>query len=285
MFRQSAVLLFLITPPSVAAQPPVAGGNPNPPLRFKWQVDQSVTYKVTQQTVVRETVLDEKTEKPVTTVAKTNLALVRRWTVKAVDATGVATLEMTITAMKNEFLRPDGSSVVRDSADPEHAREMAAYLNVPVVTVKVDSQGKLVEVKEAKAGSGARLQAELPFRMVLPDTGPTVGQTWVRAFQMKLDPPLGTGESHEFSQSFRATEVKTGLLVMAVETALKDPPKALAERIPLVPMLWTGEVYFSTTANRYHAARLKAKAELLNHQGQGTKFEYESVYSEDVVEK
>ena len=32
-------------------------------------------------------------------------------------------------------------------------------------------------------------------------------------------------------------------------------------------------------------ARLKVKAELPNHQGEGTRFEYESAYVEDIVEK
>ena len=50
-------------------------------------------------------------------------------------------------------------------------------------------------------------------------------------------------------------------------------------------MLWTGNVYFNTRRGKYHAARLKVKAELPNYQGDGTKFEYESVYNEDVVEK
>lgn len=283
MFRRFAFVALSLMPVGAAAQSPQS--NPAPAARFQWQAGQTLTYKLTQQTVVRETVLDGKTEKPVTTTAQTNLTLVRQWEVKTVDPAGIATLQMTIKQMKNEFRRPDGTSLVRDSADPEHAKEMAAYLNVPVVTVRVDAQGKLVEVKEAKAGSAARLAAELPFRLVLPEAGPVAGQSWDRPFTMKLDPPLGTGDTHEFAQKFTCTAAKDGLLVMAVETSLKAPPKALAERVPLVPMLWTGEVYFNVAAGKYHAARLRVKAELPDHQGQGTKFEYESVYNEDAVEK
>jgi hypothetical protein len=49
-------------------------------------------------------------------------------------------------------------------------------------------------------------------------------------------------------------------------------------------MLWTGDVYFNTAAGKYHAARLKAKSELTNHQGEGTKFVYESTFAEDAIE-
>jgi hypothetical protein len=271
------LLTFALLTPS---QSPAA-----PAVRFKWTADQTHTYKVTQHTLVRETTLDPKTEKPVVSEAKTNLTLTKKWLVKSVDANGVATLEMSITAMKNEFRKSDGTTLERDSANPEHAREMAAYLNVPIVTLRVDSQGRIVEVKETKGGSAARLHAELPFRMTLPDAAPAFGSTWERTFTMKLDPPLGTGESYEFLQKFSVAANADHLLSAMVATTLKAPPKTLAERVPLVPMLWSGNVYFNTRAGKYHAARLKVKAELPNYQGEGTKFEYESVYTEDAVEK
>jgi len=44
-------------------------------------------------------------------------------------------------------------------------------------------------------------------------------------------------------------------------------------------------VYFNTAAGKFHAARLKAKTELANHQGAGTKFVYESTYAEDAIDK
>lgn len=254
-----------------------------PPVRFKWTADETHTYKVAQHTLVRETTLDPKTEKPVVSEARTSLTLTRKWRVKAVDEKGIATLEMSITAMKNEMRKSDGETIVRDSAKPEDAKEMAAFLNVPIVVVRVDSQGRIVEVKETKGGSAARLHAELPFRMILPDAAPAIGTSWERTFTIKLDPPLGTGESYDFIQKFSTAANADGFLSAVVETKLKAPPKAIAERVPLVPMLWTGNVYFNTRAGKYHAARLKVKAELPNYQGEGTKFEYESVYNEDAV--
>lgn len=282
MRRSLAVsLLVLASLGSGVAQPPANA----PTLRFKWQAGQTQTYKVTQQTVIQETTLDEKTEKPVVGEARTNLTLTRKWTVKDVDAMGVATLEMQITAVRNEFKKPDGTTDLRDSGNPEQAKEMADYLNKPVIVVRVDSQGNLVEVKEVKTGSAARLQAELPFRMVLPAMGPASGQAWERPFSFKLDPPAGTGENHDFLQKYTCKDVKDGLATFSVQTTLKAPPKTSGEQVPLVPMLWTGEVYFNTAAGKYHAARLTAKTELANHLGEGTKFVYQSTFSEDAADK
>jgi hypothetical protein len=276
------------TPPPVAAPapPPVAATAPVP--RFKWTAGEVHTYRIEQQTTVKETTPDEKTERPVTTETRTDLTLTRAWTVKDVDANGVGTLEMTIRTVRNEFRRPDGTSLVLDSSDPEKAREMAGFLNVPVLTVRVDTRGRLVEVKEARAGGAARLQAELPFRLTLPDGRAEVwevGTKWDRPFSVKLDPPQGTGETYEFTQTYTTRAVRDGLLVVAVETSLKNPPKTLSERVPLVPLLWGGEVYFDTTGGKYRAARLSVRAELPDYLGEGTKFEYQSVYTEDAVEK
>ena len=266
---------------TAVAQPPAAA--PTAP-RFQWEAGKVQTYRVIQNTVVTETTLDEK-NKPVTGEARTSLTLVKKWTVKEVDKQGVATLEMSITEMKNEFRQPDGTVTGTDSAKPEDAKKMEAFLNKPIVVVRMDARGQLVEVKEAKGGSAARLHAELPFRVVLPEAMPEANKTWDRAFAVKLDPPHGTGESYDFTQKYTSKGAKDGLFVVGVETALKAPPKAVGEQRPLVPMLWTGDIYFNTVAGKYHAARLKVKAELANHEGEGTKFVYESTYAEDAIDK
>jgi hypothetical protein len=274
MFRKTMALGFVVCAAVAVAQPPT------PALRFKWEPKQTLTYKVVQQTQVQETTIDEKTEKPVNTESKTSLTLVRRWTVKDVDA-GVATLDMAITAMRTDIHQPGGMVITRDSANPEHAKEMSEFLNKPIVTVRVDGLGRLVEVKDAKNGSTARLHAELPFRLTLPESGPTIGQAWDRVFSLKLDPPQGTGESYDFVQKYTCKGIKDGLTTVGVETTLKAPPKTTGEQVPLIPMLWAGDVYFHAPTGRYYAARLSAKAELTNHLGDGTKFVYQSTYSED----
>ncbi|MBY0457401.1 MAG: hypothetical protein K2V38_08700 [Gemmataceae bacterium] len=276
------VLAFSATAP-VLAQPPAPAQPPAAP-RFKWEAGKVHTYRVIQQTVVKETVLDDK-DKPVTTEARTTLVLVRKWAVKEVDKAGVATLEMSISEMKQEFKQPDGSTAVTDSSKPEDAKLMAEYLNKPVVVVRMDAQGRLVEVKDAKGGSAARLHAELPFRVVLPDAAAEAGKSWERPFALKLDPPAGTGESYDFVQKYTSKGTKDGYFIAGVETALKAPPKSVGERVPLVPMLWAGDVYFNPAAGKYQAARLTAKSELANHQGEGTKFVYESTYAEDCLDK
>lgn len=286
MFRVTVGWVFVLVAGSAFAQAPAE------PLRFKWQAGQVLHYSVEQVTTVTETTLDETTNQPVVAGTLTRMSLTKRWEVKAIDPAGIATLELSIAAMKQELTRPgaidkDGKPTViktlLDSATPEGKQQMEAYLNKPVMTVKLDTLGRVVEAT-APGGSVERVRAELPFRISLPESLPA-GGTWDRSFSIKLNPPLGTGEKHDATQSYTTKPVKDGLAVFGVTTALKNPPKDPAEMPPLVPMLWTGDVYFEPATGRYIGARLTVKTEVANHQGEKTKFAYESQYSESLVAK
>lgn len=284
MLRGWTVLALLMTAAPVSA---------DPPLRFRWTPGQTLTYSVQQTTTVSETTIEDGTNKPVTAATKTTLALTRRWEVKAVDATGTATLEMAIAAMRQEIVRPGPldkagqptvDRTVLDSATDEGRQQMAAFLNKPVLTAKVDARGQLIEAKAA-SGSADRLQAELPFRLTLPDQLPKIGSTWDRTFTIKLDPPHGTGETYDATQTYTLKGDSQGHAVVGVATALKAPPKDPAEMPGLLPLMWEGDVYFQKATGRYSGARLTVKKEVTNHQGEGTKFVYESQLTEGLSEK
>src|SRR5262249_34581283 len=70
--------------------------------RFRWQPGQILYYRVDHHTNVSETVSGNKVE----TMSK--LALIKRWEVTAVDPQGVATLKLSVTAMRHEQSRPNG---------------------------------------------------------------------------------------------------------------------------------------------------------------------------------
>ena len=98
------------------------------PLRFAWKPGQVQTYSVSHTTTVSETTRDEKDRKPVNTTIVTAITLLKRWEVKAVDAAGVATLEMVVTALKQEHTKSNGEKVTLDSATPDGAKAFAEYL-------------------------------------------------------------------------------------------------------------------------------------------------------------
>jgi hypothetical protein len=283
MFR-TLVAVMILAMPAAAAEP----------LRFQWKAGEKHAYTVTQNTTITETAMLVPDGKPETTVRTTKLTLAKRWDVKEVDAAGTGTLTLTITAMKQEITKPligkDGKlaneTIVMDSATPDGAKEMAAFLNTPILTAKVDSRGGVVEAKSAGGESAVhRLQSELPFRVLLPEKAVEANASWERSFAVKLDPPLGTGESHAAKQSYKLRAIQGGHAAIGVSTAFEKPPVAAAEYQPLLPWLWEGDVFVSIDGGSYAGAKLKAAKTLANHQGEGTKFVFESEYVEAAAGK
>src|SRR5581483_4551582 len=129
-----------------------------PAARFRWQTGQVLTYRVEQNTQAAETVGSDKVE------TKTKLTLVKRWQVQAVDANGVATLQLSLAALRIETTPPNGEA--------------------PLSVLRIDPRGRVVEVKESKFGPASRYENEPPFVLTLPEGALQPGQKWERAYKM-----------------------------------------------------------------------------------------------------
>ena len=125
-----ALAIALILCSSLQAQTPA--------WKLQWKKDQVLSYRVEHFTTVTEIVGGNKVE----TTAKLNL--VKRWQVVAVDAQGVATMQLSLTALRNEQSRPNGEALIFDSAnldkcDPETRKRMAQYVGPPLAVVSLSS--------------------------------------------------------------------------------------------------------------------------------------------------
>jgi hypothetical protein len=252
--------------------------------RFQFRKGETLSYHLVQSTRIIETVPDDKTSKPVVAESSTKVDLVRKWKVIDVDDKGVAALEMSIASMRWER-RAGTEEDIFDSSKPDdlNKKEMAKHVGPVLATLRIDSFGRLVEVKDSKVGPATRFATDLPFKLILPETEPKPGDAWDRSYTIQLDPPLGTGEKYAASQKYTCLGPKSGLLTVALTTSVKDMPMQASEQIPLLPLIAEGTVYFHTATGRYYAARLKISRELKNHQGDGSTYKFDSTYVEDLV--
>jgi hypothetical protein len=269
----SLVVVLLVAVPATAEPP-----------RFRFAKGETLAYHLVQTTNVTESVPDEKTNKPVETTVATKVDLVRHWKVSDVDDKGTATIEMSIVSMRWE--RKAGTDEdVFDSTKPDdlNKKEMARHVGPVLAVLRIDAQGKVVEVKESKAGPPSRFVTEPPFKLTLPDTEPKVGESWDRSYTIQLDPPLGTGEKYAAVQKYTCQEPKGGFLTVGLATQVKDPPAQIADQIPLLPLTHEGVLYFHAPSGRYYGARCKVERELKNHQGDGSSYRFASTYVENLV--
>ncbi|MBV9126144.1 MAG: hypothetical protein JO112_22570 [Planctomycetes bacterium] len=250
--------------------------------RFQWQPGQVLNYKVEQSTQAAEVVDGKKTE----TASK--LRNVKRWRVLDVDAAGVATLELSLASLHVETTTPTGDVIMFDSANPDQSNpqmreQLSKYIGQPLAVLRVDSKGKVVEVKDCKYGPASRFESEPPFGVVLPDEEVLAGQSWERNYQVTLEPPQGTGEKYDATQKYVCQTLENGLTTVLVSSNLKKLPDSLLDQVPLLQMLPEGGVIVDLQAGRLQRAVWKVEKELTGQQGQGSSYQFKSSYAEEYL--
>ena len=250
------------------------------PAKMIWQVGQVYSYKIEHTTQATDSVGESRSE------TKSVLRVVRNWKCSAVDTAGVATLEMSLSSMYQERTTPSGDTLLFDSTNLEKSTPalkdvMKKFVNTPLGVIRIDSTGKVVEVKSSTAHASS-YENELPFIALLPADGLVAGKGWDRAFEITLAPPIGTGEKYAAVQSFACKSIADGKATLTVSTASKASPKAPADAIPLWQMMPEGEVIFDVKAGRLHSAKLAISKELKGHQGEGSACKFTSTL---VIEK
>ncbi|MHB1423881.1 MAG: hypothetical protein ACYC3I_11930 [Gemmataceae bacterium] len=247
------------------------------PPRFRWQNGQVLVYRTEHNTVASYVMGDNTSE------TKTRVQSIKRWQVMGVEDGGVATLQMSIQALVFEMVRPDGKSEMFDSAHPENSpeevRKAFAYIGQPLLLLRVDGQGKVVEVKQAEVGHGsmAKFESEPPFKLLLPAEALKTDLAWERAYQITLEPPQGTGEKYDAVQRYLCKSLVENVATMALTTEVKNPPAATEDQIPVWQMQPEGELVFDASNGRLLKATLRIDKEAKAESG-STRFQ--SVYTE-----
>jgi hypothetical protein len=250
--------------------------------RFRWEKGQVLTYRVEHVSSATE-VVDGKS-----TGFSSKLTLVKRWQVKDVDIKGIATLEMSLSAMRHEMTPPDGKALVFDSADPDNSdavmkADLSKYVGPVLAVLRMDGLGRVVEVKESKHGPASKFESDLPFKLVLPADGAREGASWERKYKVTLEPPQGTGEKFDARQGYTCQSVKDGAATVTFTTTILNPPESVADQRPLLPAQTTGTVVFDVTAGVMKSAKVTIEKELKGYQGEGSSYRLQSSYTEEYV--
>ena len=247
--------------------------------QFRWQKDQTLNYRVRHVTSVTEIVQGNKIE------TSSQLDIAKRWRVVEVDAQGGALLEQSIVALRNQQKRPGGDTLLFDSTDPEKStpelRGMSKFLNTPIAVIRIDGFGQVGEVTQ---GAKNKFDAEPPFVVIVPKAIAAERQAWVRPFTLKLEPPLGNGEKHDFEQKISCAKIAAGKAQLAVTIQLKAPPESAAAQVPLLQKQMQGQVVFDLERGLMLRAELAVDRTVEGHQGNGSSYRFASSYLEEYVE-
>lgn len=249
--------------------------------RFHWQTGQVLVYRTENHTIASNTMGENKFEE------KTHVVAIKRWQVMGVDAAGVATLQMSFQALLYEMTPSSGTPLVFDSAHldqstPELRKQLEDRVGQPQVTIRIDGQGKVIEVKEARPGNSlAKYECDPAFKVVLPAEPLQMGLSWDRPYQIVLEPPQGTGdEKYAAVQHYACKSVAGTLATVDFTTELKEAPAAQGDQVPLWQIQPQGEVVFDLEAGRLQKAVLRIDKEA---KIEGGSSRLQSIYTEQFV--
>jgi hypothetical protein len=248
--------------------------------RFRWQTGQVLVYRTEHSTIASYVMGENKDE------TKTRVQSLKRWQVMGVDDAGVATLQMSLQALYFETTPMSGDPFVFDSAHldkstPELRKQYEGYIGQPLVVVRIDGQGKVLEVKEARPGySAAKYESDPAFKLLLPAEPLKPDLSWEHAYQITLEPPQGTGEKYPAMQRYACKGIAGNLATVSVTTEVKGSPAAQEDQVPLWQIQPEGELVFDVQAGRLQKASLRIDKEA-KIEGASTRFQ--SVYSEEYV--
>jgi len=247
--------------------------------QFRWQKGQELTYKAEHKTNVEEIAEGSKV------VSASRLTVVKLWQVVDVDANGSATLQLSLAAMRNEQTRPSGEVLLFDSANPEKSTpdlksQMSKFIGQTVAILRMDTHGRILEVKQ---GTASRYDAEPPFVLVFPAAAPKEGQSWLRPYNVALDPSYGNGEKFEAVQRCQCTKIAGGKATLAIANQFKSMPESVKDHVPLVQKMTEGQVTFDIQAGRLLDVQLNIDRTLTNHHGEGSSYHFQSWFTEQLI--
>jgi len=248
---------------SSTAAKPKSGAGREFLLRYQFQVNQSVRYRVKSSTVIKMVKGPAKGE------ARNESVTRKHFTVIAVDKNGNAILEPVIDAVKMSAQYDDRPKTTYDSSSGEDPPKLfagvAKTVGKPLVRLKVASTGRLIEAvsliskedqKKVVKNAGPARPANDPsknFLVVFPEQPVQVGDSWSNddlkvSLQVSTSPRLW--QNFVILRNYRLVSVKGGKATIELSMAPRKPINRAELKVQLVQRLLSGTIVFDIKQGR-----------------------------------
>lgn len=252
------------------------------PARFQFRRGQVLQYRVEQASTATDTLGDLRS------TVSIRVEQIKQWQVLQVEPDGTATVQLSVPRLKVQHRLPNGEVWEYDSASPDAGAEALRerfhrFVNRPLATYWIDPWGRVVEVRNHTGLTTGATAAELPFTVCLAAQGVQKGQTWSRSYHHALTTPSGARAEVELEQQFQVRSIHNGQVVIAFTTQLRDQPRDLAARLPLLQVQPQGEAIFDLQLGLIVSARYVSAGVVEGHHGETSRYEFTSECRETLI--
>ncbi len=261
-------------------------------LRYKFHPNETLRWEVEHRSMVRATVSGTTQD------SATLSTSIKAWQVTDVQPDGTATIEHRVEWVDMRQKLTGRAEVRYDSrtgAKPPPGFETAARsVGVPLATMKMNTQGKLLErkrheVKDEKNKSKKAAQPESDVKndawvtIPLPEEAVPVGHTWSIPQDIEIPLPSGMVKKVKAIQKFVLEEVKTGVATIQVSTEILTPITDPAVESQLVQREVSGRVRFDIDAGRILDQRMDIDKHVVGFRGGASSLHYVNRFTERLV--
>jgi hypothetical protein len=274
-----AAAVFTTAMPAAAEDGNHDGNAEKYTLRYQFHAGETLRWNVEHRTNVRTTV--SGTSKTVETLSNS----VKVWRVTDVQPDGAATFEHSVAWADMRQKHTDYDEIHYDSRTdakpPEAFEDVAKSVGVPLTTITMDTQGKILKREHREAKSVA--PNEGCMTIPLPEEAVPVGYTW--SCPQDIDVPLETGGVKKLKaiQRFTLEDIKTGVATIRVATEIISLVNNPAIESKLVQRESAGRVRFDIDAGRIIGQQMDIDKRVVGFRGDASSIHYINRFCEQII--
>jgi hypothetical protein len=249
-------------------------------LRYRFHPGETLRWNVEQRTQMRTSVSRSTQD------AETASYSVKAWRVKEVKADGTAVFDHSVewVDMRNKL---SGSQEVRydsrtDKRAPPGYQDVASAVGVPLSTITLDPQGKIVK-REKHAVKGSSSQEGGEITVPLPAEPIPVGHVWTQPCDIDVPLPTGGVKKIKAVQQFKLENVQTGVATIAISTQILTPITDPAIEAQVVQREGEGTVRFDLDAGRVLSQQRDCDKHVIGFRGDASSLHYVTRFSEQFI--
>lgn len=247
-------------------------------LRYKFQQDDVLQWRVTHRANVRTTVAD------VEQAAETNSVSMKVWRIREVRPDGSCVFEQSVQDVRMTQ-RLSGRSEVRfdsTSSDPPPVgfEGVAKTVGKPLARITLDTRGQVLHREQLEDEA---FQTPGLLTVPLPEKPVAVGESW--AFPYEVEVPLRSGaiKRVKVQQKFTLEAVKSGLAEIGLKTIVLTPMDDPLVEVQLIQRINEGKVRLDIDAGRIVSQEMSLERSVVGFQGETSRLQYAMRFEEEFV--
>jgi hypothetical protein len=260
------------------ANEPVRADGKQHLLRYQFTLGETVRWKVTHEATT-ETRIQGNSQS-----SKSRSVSTKVWHVDSIDDDGNISFTHSVESvnMWQELSdRPKvGYDSTKDTTVPREYEQVAKTVGVPLTSVTISSEGKLIDRKSSLGQPNFGLG---DIVMLLPPKPVKAGSKWTEPAEIQIREANQQVKRIKIRKLYTLKKVQTGVATIEIKTEVLTPIHDASVKAQLVQQIADGTVRFDVDAGRVISRRMDWDESVIGFSGDDSLMEYLARFTEELL--